>query len=74
MQRVQAAEQCHVKDLVQSLQQEVAKLKASNERLHSHCKGKADKEHMHDVSKTLQAKAGSEVDNTTSTCTTAVWA
>ena len=49
-QRFHAAEQCQVKDLVHALQQEVAKLKADNTKLQSHCSEKADKEHMQNVS------------------------
>lgn len=50
VQRFQAAEQCHVKDKLHSLQQDVAKLKASNDRLNTQCKEKADREHMQNVS------------------------
>lgn len=51
LQRIQTAEQCHVKDLVHSLQQEVARLKSDNAKLHSHCSEKAGKEHMQNVSR-----------------------
>ena len=50
VQPFQAAEQCHVKDLVHSVQQEVAKLKAGNAKLQSQCRDKADEEHMQNVS------------------------
>ena len=49
VQRFQAAEQCRVKDLVHSVQQEVAKLKAGNAKLQSQFREKADKEHMQNV-------------------------
>ncbi|KAL3133851.1 hypothetical protein ABBQ32_008319 [Trebouxia sp. C0010 RCD-2024] len=49
VQRFQATEQCHVKEQLHSLQQDVAKLKTSNDRLYTQCKGKADREHMQNV-------------------------
>ena len=49
-QHFQAAEHSHVKDLICSLQQEVAELQAGNAKLQSHCSEKADKEHMQNVS------------------------
>lgn len=50
LQRIHTAEQCHVKDLVHSLQQEVARVKFNNAKLHSRCSEKADKERMQNVS------------------------
>ena len=49
LQRFQAAEQSRVKEQLHSLQQDVAKLNASNDRLHSQCNEKADREHMQNV-------------------------
>lgn len=53
LQRVHTAEQCHLKDLVHSLQQEVARVKSDNAKLHSHCTEKASKEHMQNVSQSV---------------------